>query len=107
MGFGGAGKQAQQMQQQNAMMQAQMQQQESQFMQQEQSLATSQAARLASQQSADAQMLNDITSKFTTAQQQTPQGQAAAKLGILDFIHTSPQGLLNQPKTGRLTLLGN
>jgi len=33
--------------------------------------------------------------------------QSKAKLSIFDAIKTSPQGLLNEPKTGKLTLLGN
>lgn len=36
-----------------------------------------------------------------------PPSNAGAKLGILNFIQTSPTGLRNEPKGGRLTLLGN
>jgi membrane protein involved in colicin uptake len=48
-----------------------------------------------------------IANSFATATTQTPEANKAAKLSVMDFIHTSPEGLLNQPKTGKLNLLGN
>lgn len=81
---------------------------------QEQQFAT-QEGQLASQQSQEqAQFLaqsqatnNTISALFNSANGQTPQAQNAAKLQVLDFIHTSPQGLLNTPRTGQLNILGN
>jgi hypothetical protein len=82
-------------------------QQEQQFATQEGQLGAQQAqeqqAFLQQTQATNAQ----ISQLFASANGQTPQAQNAAKLQVLDFIHTSPQGLLNKPRTGQLNILGN
>lgn len=98
MGGGGGG---------SGNMQQQLAQQDEQFVSQEQALATQQAQQQAQFQQFTAQENQSINQLFASANGQTPAAQNAAKLSVLDFIHTSPQGLLNKPRTGQLNLLGN
>lgn len=94
MGFGGSGK----AQQDQLNSQLQLMGYQQQILNSQQAdYATAAAARDASVQQDAAQ-----TSANLSAANQT-----SAKLGVLDYIHTSPQGLGNQPTSGKLTLLGN
>ena len=94
MGFGGEAKAAQQQfNNQLLVMQTQRQQ-----------LDQEQAKRNADIAQHDA----EVKAKAEVQQQQdTAVTQQKSKLSIFDAITTSPAGLLNQPKTGRLTLFGN
>jgi hypothetical protein len=81
--------------------------QEQQFVTEENQLASQQSqeqASFAAQSQATNSLINNL---FNSANGQTPAAQNAAKLQVLDFIHTSPQGLLNTPRTGQLNILGN
>jgi hypothetical protein len=96
-GGGGGGKGAQQ----------QLMQQQMLFAQQESALSAQQAAQQQAFEASAAATRTQIQNLFASANGQTPAAQAASKLSVLDFIHTSPQGLLNKPTTGQLNLLGN
>jgi hypothetical protein len=96
MGFGGGGGVARQLQQEKQSMAFQ----EAQLSAQQAALSTQLAERDKAAQAA-------VQGQFADAQGQTKAGQAAAQLGILDYIKTSPAGLQNKPKTGKLTVLGN
>lgn len=66
-----------------------------------------QAQQQAGYAAADAAVQKSVADQFASATGQTPAGQAASQLGILDYINTTPEGLSNSPKTGSLRLLGN
>lgn len=96
MGMGGSKK-----------LEAEMKQREQQFQASQASLQASQTAQMQAFMSQDAATRAAVANQMAAANGQTPEAQAAAKLSVMDFIKTSPQGLLNEPKTGKLTLMGN
>lgn len=97
MGYGGAAKNAQSSFNQSLqMMELQNQQ-----------LAASEQAQTAQEQAADQAAQAQAAQEAANANGTSSAAQAAQKLGVMDFIHTTPEGLLNQPKTGKMTLLGN
>lgn len=85
----------------------QLQQQQMQFQAQESQLAAAQSAQMEQQRQQDLATQSQIAALFASANGQTPGQQTKAKLNVLDYIHTSPEGLLNKPRTGQLNLLGN
>ena len=85
----------------------QLAQEQQQFATQESQLAATQATQAQQQQQQDLATQAQIASLFSNANGQAPSQQAASKLNVLDYIHTSPEGLLNKPKTGQLNVLGN
>lgn len=78
-----------------------------QMEEQQVALNNQQAQQQASYAAQDAATQAAVNAQFASAIQQTSTGQAAAQLGIMDFINTSPEGLLNSPNTGKLNALGN
>ncbi|HEY9791438.1 MAG TPA: hypothetical protein V6D22_13625 [Candidatus Obscuribacterales bacterium] len=78
-----------------------------------QAVAAAEQAQQQQQAAANAAAAAQDRQTIATTQQQfsssisNKAAEAAVQLGILNYIKTSPEGLSNSPKTGRLTLLGN
>lgn len=111
MGSGGSKNSGQQLQMQMSQQQATLNQQnadELQNMQTQQKAFDKQQDDVAIyNRTHDTNTQAQVDAQFQNALQQTAAKQANNQLSIMDFIHTSPEGLFNDPKTQKLNLLGN